>query len=429
MPSTRLTAAAMTSVAAFALGAVATAAAPTAAASVSAFYQAPGSVPNTPGTLIKSERFFGGINVSGNPTRIMYSSKDDSGKPVAVTGTYIEPRARWNGPGDRPVVTFTVGTIGQGDQCAPSKLMASAIGFGTFGSLPVNYEGLAINGLLAKGVAVVVTDYIGLGMNDRPHTYMNRLDQGHAALDAARAASKVPGATVTPNSKVATYGYSQGGGASGAALELASSYAPELKMAAGYVGAPPANLEQVLAGIDKSPIVGVVGYFINGAAAQHPIFKDLVDANVNETGRRFLDVVSRQCSVDTVFTSGYQSTSKWTKTGETLSQVMNRTPEVLAFVRAQKLGTVAPTVPVRLGTGITDDIVPHDQARQVGVDWCARGAKVTYAPIANPSTGPKSILNHATPLLLDQSAAITFVADQLAGKSATNSCGQIASMR
>ena len=44
-------------------------------------------------------------------------------------------------------------------------------------------------------VAVVVTDYIGLGTPGRPHTYMNRDDQAHAMLDAARVAAS---ATDTP---------------------------------------------------------------------------------------------------------------------------------------------------------------------------------------------------------------------------------------
>ena len=45
--------------------------------------------------------------------------------------------------------------------------------------------------------AVVVTDYVGLGTTDRLHTYVNRLDEAHALLDAARAARAVTGASIT----------------------------------------------------------------------------------------------------------------------------------------------------------------------------------------------------------------------------------------
>ena len=59
--------------------------------------------------------------------------------------------------------------------------------------------------LLDDGYRVVVTDYMGLG-TDGLHTYLNRVDQGHALIDAARATAK-------PHEKVAFWGYSQGGGA------------------------------------------------------------------------------------------------------------------------------------------------------------------------------------------------------------------------
>ena len=86
-------------------------------------------------------------------------------------------------PGALAVVT--PGTQGQGDACAPSKTLASAIVVDD-GAISVGYEIPGIYGLLARGVAVVVTDYIGLGTTDRVHTYAVRLDLGHAVLDAAR---------------------------------------------------------------------------------------------------------------------------------------------------------------------------------------------------------------------------------------------------
>lgn len=95
----------------------------------------------------------------------------------------------------------------------------------------MGYEALAIYRILSTGAAVVVTDYVDLGTTDRLHTYVNRLDQGHALLDAARAARAVPGASVTAASRTGLYGYSQGGGASAATAELQPSYAPDVELA------------------------------------------------------------------------------------------------------------------------------------------------------------------------------------------------------
>lgn len=411
------------------LGVTTTATASSASAATGDFYTPPAAVPAQPGTLMKSEKFFTGLNMWGNTTRIMYSSKDDNGQPTAVTGAYIEPWAAWKGPGPRPVVVYGVGTIGQGDQCAPSRMMASSINLSTPGSLGVNYETQGMNNLLAKGVAVVVTDYIGLGTPGRPHTYMNRDDQAHAMLDAARVASKVPGATVKANSKVATYGYSQGGGASAAAVEAAPTYAPDLDVAAAYVGAPPADLQKVLAGVDGSPIAGVIGYFINGAASSSAAVKAFADESVNATGKTMLSRTSGQCTVDTVVSYGYRKTSDFTATGEPIAAVMARNEEVTGFVRAQRTGTMKPTAAVRVATGVADDVVPHAQSKQLALDWCGKGANVTYAPIPGLSLGPKSLLNHANPMLADQLTARDWVVQRLSGAPATGNCSTAAGLK
>lgn len=398
-------------------------------AAVNDFYTPPADVPAQPGTLMRSERIATGLTMWGTTTRIMYSTRDDANVPTAVTGAYLEPWAAWKGPGARPVVAYAVGTIGQGDQCAPSRMLASSVNLSTLGSLGVNYETSGINNLLAKGVAVVLTDYVGLGTPGRPHTYMNHDDQAHAVLDAARVARKVPGSSVTAHSKVATYGYSQGGGASGAAVETAPTYAPELDIAGAYVGAAPADLVNVLGGVDASPIAGVVGYFLNGAASSNAAAKRFANDDLSAAGRTAFARMSGQCIVDTTVAYGYHHTSEWTATGEPMADVMARDEEVTNFVRAQRTGNAKPNAPVRVATGVADDIVPHAQSKQLALDWCGRGANVTYAPIAGVSLGAKSLLNHANPLIADQLTARDWIVERLAGKAAVSNCAQVASMK
>ncbi|MFB7757354.1 lipase family protein, partial [Streptomyces sp. NPDC056121] len=205
------------------------------------FYNPPTELPAADGTLIRSEAMPLGLGIPGldgrpmpgTATRLMYKSTDSAGQPVAVTGAYIEPSATWHKPGPRPLVAVASGTMGQGDQCAPSFALQHPLTLNG-NTVSVGYESLAIYRILATGAAVVITDYVGLGATDRLHTYANRLDQGHALLDAARAARAVPGASVTANSPTGLYGYSQGGGASAAAAELQPSYAPDVKLAGTY---------------------------------------------------------------------------------------------------------------------------------------------------------------------------------------------------
>jgi hypothetical protein len=289
-------------------------------------------------------------------------------------------------------------------------------------TVSVGYEDLAIYRLLSTGAAVVVTDYVGLGATDRLHTYVNRLDQGHALLDAARAAHAVPGASIAAGSRVGLYGYSQGGGASAAAAELQPSYAPDVKMAGTYAGAPPADLTATMKGIDGSALAGALGWSINGFAQSDPDLRSVVEANVNDAGRAALRDLSTMCVGDAIFGYGFATSTGWTESGRSIADVIAASPPAQAALDAQRIGTLKPAGPVRLATGVQDDIVPHGQARRLAVDWCRKGGDIVYQPINLPNLGDKILTNHLAPLITDQGDAVSWLADRLAGKKAVSNC-------
>jgi len=396
------------------------------------FYNPPAELPSANGALIRTEPLPLGLNLPGldgrplpgTATRLMYKSTDSNGLPVAVTGAYIEPSAAWKGGGPRPLVAVGSGTMGQGDQCSPSFALEHPATL-TGDTLSVAYEDLAIYRLLSTGAAVVVTDYVGLGATDRLHTYVNRLDEAHALLDAARAARAVPGASITSTSRVGLYGYSQGGGASAAAAEVQPSYAPDVKLAAAYVGAPPADLTAVMKGIDGSALVGALGWSISGFVQSDPALGDIVEANTSAAGRAVLKDLSTMCVGDAILRYAFASSTQWTTGGKSIAAVIAAEPEAQAVLDAQRIGKLKPAIPVRLTTGVQDDIVPHAQARQLAVDWCRKDAKVTYVPVVLPNLGDKLLTNHLAPLLTDQGDAVAWMADRLAGKTTTSGCWKL----
>ncbi|MFJ4830855.1 lipase family protein [Streptomyces sp. NPDC088747] len=393
------------------------------------FYNPPAELPAANGALIRTEPLPLGLSIPGldgrpmpgTATRLMYRSTDSAGLPVAVTGAYIEPSAAWKGTGPRPLVALASGTVGQGDQCAPSFTLQHPLTLNGE-TVSVGYEALAIYRILATGAAVVVTDYVGLGTTDRLHTYVNRLDQAHALLDAARAARSVPGATVTAASRTGLYGYSQGGGASAAAAELQPSYAPDVPLAGTYSGAPPADLTSVMKGIDGSALAGALAWSISGFAQADPDLRAVVDANINAAGKAALADASTMCVGDALFGYGFTKSEKWTNDGRSIGAVIAADPRAKAALDKQRIGTLKPAGPVRLATGVQDDIVPHAQARQLAVDWCRKGADVTYDAINLPNLGDKILTNHLVPLITDQGDAISWLTDRLAGKSASSNC-------
>ncbi|MFI7504056.1 lipase family protein [Streptomyces sp. NPDC049687] len=434
MPTpTRLLAAAVTAAACLGTTAVPAAAATDTDAVISrgvtipAFYDPPATLPAADGALVRSEPLplalsLPGLDgpLPGRATRLMYKSTDSAGQPVAVTGAYIEPTASWRGSGARPLVAVAPGTMGQGDQCAASLGLEHPL-LVNWETLSVGYEDLAIYRLLARGIAVVVTDYAGLGATDRLHTYVNRVDEAHAVLDAVRAARSLDGTSVTAASRVGLYGYSEGGGATAAAAELQPSYAPDVTLAGTYSGAPPADLVAVTEAIDGSDLAGALGWSVNGFVQSDPELKPIADAHLNAAGKAALKDLSTMCVGDALLAYSSASSTSWTTDGRSLSDIVQSEPTLRAFLADQRIGNLEPASPVRLATGTADDLVPHAQARSLAVAWCAKGADVTYKPVVLPGLG-RALLNHVTPLLTDQGDALSWLTDRLNGRPATSNC-------
>lgn len=395
------------------------------------FYTPPADLPADNGALVRSEAMKLGISFSlggrdtrlpGTATRIMYKTTDEGGQPAAVSGVYIEPSKRWRGKGERPLVSFAVGTQGVADACAPSKTLESFLNIED-DKFMVGYEVPSIYGFLNDGVAVVVTDYIGLGTTDRVHTYMNRVDQGHAVLDAARAALSLPNTSITSRSSIGLYGYSQGGGAAGAAAELAPSYAPELNLAGAYVGGPPADLFKVMETIDGTLLTGAIPWTINAMHAYRPELTPYLGALVTQKGIDAIHTSTEQCVADAIFAFGTKKTSEWTRSGNLASVDVAKEPVLMKAVDDQRIGRLKPAIPVQVLTGTKDDIVPHGQAKQLALDWCAKGANVTYKPVIQLVDSGGLMLSHLGPLLTQQGAARDWIIDRFNGRRTGGNCG------
>jgi len=398
-------------------------------ASAATFYDPPSDLPAGQGTIVRTEPMklaltLKGLYLPGKATRILYTSTDEAGNPAAVSGAYIEPTKKWGGKGPRPLVAVAAGTQGQGDACAPSKTLESFLNL-EGDEIGIGYEIPSIYDFLNRGIAVVLTDYIGLGTTDRVHTYTNRKDMGHALLDAARAALKLPDTSITTSSPVGLYGYSQGGGAAGSAAELAPSYAPELNLKGAYAGAPPANLTEVLKSADGTDLTGVIAYAINGITPYHPQLQPKLDELAKPEGKEALEKVKTQCIGSTLFSFGFQKTKQWTVSGQSLYDIVKADPEIKAAVDAQRIGKLKPSVPVQVLTGTKDDIVDHAQAKQLAADWCAAGVNVTYTPVIQLIGTGGTALNHLTPMITRLGQTHDWLVDRLEGKAVKSNCGSL----
>jgi pimeloyl-ACP methyl ester carboxylesterase len=377
-------------------------------ASAASFYDPPSPLPaESDGDVIRHEAstFYLDpvklIKADAGVERIMYRSTDTHGAPIAVTGTVLTPKSAWHGAGVRPIVSYAVGTQGEGDDCAPSKALAA--GF--------EYEGPFIAGLLARGYGVVVTDYEGLG-TPGDHTYVNRASEGHAVLDAIRAAQRLPEAGLPDDGPVAIAGYSQGGGASAAAAELQPSYAPELKLKGAYAGAVPADLGEVAKNLDGHYAVGFLGFALVSMNYAYPELN--IPALLNTRGKQLFEQVRTECTVEAIAAHAFTQSSTLTNDGRSLTAYLGEEP-YRTRVAEQKIGTLKPSAPVLIVHSALDDIVPYAQDRTLGRTWCGKGVKVQFSTSLVPT--------HVLGAVRAYPEAFAWLEGRFAGLPAISNCG------
>ncbi|WP_084505565.1 lipase family protein [Nocardia harenae] len=418
----RMTAAALALACAAGLTAVA---APATAEPVRPFYVPPAAIPSEPGAIIKTQpmSLFATLPTEqgwpGKGELIMYSTTLQDGTPVAATGTFIAAAGPWAGPGPRPTVVIAPGTSGQADRCAMS--VAFSTGLTAFAdpspSISANQELPSSAAWAGLGANVVIPDYIGLGTPGM-HTYGNRFEQGHAVLDAARAANTLAG--VGPETPLLFWGYSQGGGATAAAAELLPQYAPELNLKGTWAGGPTADLSAILNQIDGALIGGAIGYAINGMLVRYPDLQRALDRVSSQAGRDMLATLGETCIGDLIFKHPFLRTNSLTVDGRSLSEHLAGIPEAAPVLAELKVGQLKPQAPVLITSGRNDDTVPYAQAKQLAQDWCGRGGTVEFRtnelpPILSGTTIP----NHFGPELIDgfsPNSVIAYLLDRLADK-------------
>ncbi|WP_019547214.1 lipase family protein [Streptomyces sulphureus] len=354
-----------------------------------------------PGGIVAAEpsefRLSLGVPTATEAWRIEYASTAADGSSNTVSGSVIVPKDLRKGP--RPLVTYAVGTVGMGDQCAPSATNPTG---GTV-------ESLLINNALLRGWAVALTDYEGLG-TPGDHTYTVGRAAGTAVLDAARAAQQLPAAQdrgVGADSPVGIMGYSQGGQASAWAAELHASYAPELDVKGVASGGVPAELTDVADHNDGGDNAGFVLMSAIGHDAAHPELG--LDGYLNDKGRALIAETREGCT-DEILDSA---------AGETIAENTTSNPleeqDWQQRLAESTLGTQAPGFPAYVYHGGSDEIIPRHLGEGLRDDWCAEGNPVKWRSFAGQS--------HVGTAILGSLPAVQFLGERFEGGAVEDDCG------
>lgn len=170
-----------------------------------AFYDPPADIGiYSPGNVIRTEvEEEMHVGMFGNITayRIMYAAQGPFGDTVAATGMIFVPDGA-SADDPRDIVVWAHGTVGLGDDCAPSKYSVL---------FPEGWTGYGwpASDLANAGWVVFAPDYNGLGTPDRVHSWQNTRVEGRATLDGVRATREFLADVTT--ARFGALGHSQGG--------------------------------------------------------------------------------------------------------------------------------------------------------------------------------------------------------------------------
>ncbi len=331
-------------------------------AAAEGFYEPPEPLPDgQPGDLIRAEpmdAYLGpGVRLRARAWRVLYRSTSATGEPTAVSGTILLP-GRGRPTRVRPLVGYAIGTHGIGDAAAPSRLLARGL----------EWEAGLMSLALARGSALAITDYQGLG-TPGDHTYMVGRALGPNVLDAMRAARALAPEELPVGGPAAIIGYSEGGAAAAWAAQLQPTYAPDVRLAGVAAGAAAANVESAGPGLDGSFFSFFIAYGGIGYAAAYPELD--FDPYLTPMARKRIDAL-RNSTILQAMISG----PRFVNASDLTQPNVLELPEWRQRLRENRLGLIAPETPVLLHHARRDQIVSFSQSEGLRDDWRGLGADV-----------------------------------------------------
>jgi alpha-beta hydrolase superfamily lysophospholipase len=297
-----------------------------------------------------------GVRLRARAWRVLYRSTSATGEPTAVSGTVLVPYGRLRGP--RPLIGYGVGTHGIGDSAAPSRLLSRGL----------DWESGMIAMVLARGWAMAITDYQGLG-TPGDHTYMVGRALGPNLLDAMRAARQLHPSELPVAGPAAIVGYSEGGAAAAWAAQLQPTYAPDVPLTAVAAGAAAADVEAAGPSLDGSFFSFFIAYGGIGYAAAYPELE--LDPYLTPKARRTIAAL-RESTLPQAMLSG----PRFIRASDLTQPNVLELPQWRRRLRQNRLGGIAPQAPVLLHHARRDQIVSFAQSLHLCQAWERLGADV-----------------------------------------------------
>lgn len=363
--------------------------------SLAPFYDTKGlSLAGPMGQVVRQEPL--GVSVAnGSAERILYRTQRADGTTTFASGMVFVPNNSKAGL-PRPVVAWAHGTVGMGDQCAPSRT-----------NNPVGNIDW-VSQMLAKGWVVTATDYAGLGT---PGTegYLVGGDEARDVLNSVRALKYIPSARA--GSTFAIFGHSQGGHSAIFSAAEAAGYAPELHLVGTAAAAPATELIALLGASSNNLLGWAIGPEVLAAWPSAYPNLDPRTITTNE-GYKNYKRIANQCILQAVL--GGQARNALNQ--EFFKTNVAKVPSWRSAAQDQTAPTLQPSQPLLVAESLTDQVIPPSTTALYMQRSCQAGSNLTTLWVNRVS--------HPELAEVVAPQVIGWIGDRFAGHPATNDCSR-----
>jgi alpha-beta hydrolase superfamily lysophospholipase len=294
---------------------------------------------------------------------VLYHETTVDGKDVAVSGAVAVPKG--TPPRDGwPVISWAHGTTGNAPLCAPTRAEDGP-----------NVEQTYLDAWVARGYAVVQTDYEGQGTPGL-HPYFVGAAAAHDVTDMVRAARAL---YPQIGKRWFVLGHSEGGSASIFTAAIGPGWAPELTLEGAVSFAPGSHIASMLNAMPTltRPTRAIVFMLemIEGIASVDPAID--LRALLTPEALAKLPSIQERCTDDLMNDDGWVSLPP----AQVFAPHADLRPLARDFALNEANRTL-PRVPLLLLQGAADTIVSSAATNAVDAELCAHGANVTYDQLA-----------------------------------------------
>jgi alpha-beta hydrolase superfamily lysophospholipase len=355
------------------------------------FYSTFGLVSSgAPGVVVRQEALSSSVP-NGHGVRVLYRTQRADGSATFSSGVVYIPDHLAAG---KPVVAWAHGTLGLGDQCAPSRTSDP----------PGTVPGLAE--MMANGWVVSATDYAGFG-TPGISGYLVGGDEAHDVLNSVRAARSLTGAS----NELVVWGHSQGGNSALFTASEAASYAPELHLAGTVASAPAAELIPLLNQEYGTAIDWVIGPLL---AESWPAANPALHASdiLTPLGLDTYQTIANQC----ILPSTVEGLARTVFHQSFFTRELTAVPTWDAMAKAQTAPILSPNQPLLIVESKVDKVVLPNTTSLYISQTCTTGSKPTTLWLDKAA--------HQQIPAQSATQVISWIGARLSGQPVTNDCGQ-----